>query len=243
MCILPPVEFLIDKVPPEDELDYWSLSWLAANSNYAITPGSIALGGGEALLSGGNLKLIEQISDHYADYKRNLITRSQYDYMRRKSLDLFKSNVGPFERWMFNGKTTHETIRIARGGGVPANANIAKQATRLNQLAKLGKAGGFVLTGVGVAASCVQIGNTKTSQEKNEILVESVSSTAVGLVGGALVGLFLVSNPVGWGTALVLAAGSAAASYGAGKAARYAYDTAGNKVDFVTGLGVDKVCR
>lgn len=136
------------------------------------------------------------------------------------SLDKLKSNIGPFEKWLFGSRTTHEAVRIARGGGVPAGANIARHADKLNKLATVGKVGGYALVGVGLTASCMQIADTQDKQEKNEIFVETVASISIGLISGALVGLFLVSNPIGWGTALVLATGSAAVSYGSGKAAK-----------------------
>ena len=79
--------------------------------------------------------------------------------------------------------------------------------------------------------------------EKNEIFVETVASTAVGFGSSLLVGLFLVSNPVGWGTALVLATGTVALSYASGKGARAAYDQYGSRIDLVSGTGVDSVCR
>ena len=100
-----------------------------------------------------------------------------------------------------------------------------------------------MLVGVGVTASCMQIGDTDSRQEKNEIFVETVTSTSVGLVAGYAVGLFLVSNPVGWGTALILAAGTAAVSYASGVGVREAYTAVGHKVDLVSGLGVDSICR
>jgi hypothetical protein len=89
----------------------------------------------------------------------------------------------------------------------------------------------------------MEIANTTDQHEKNEIFVETVGSTATGIVGGFAVTLFLISNPVGWGTALVLALGTAAASYGAGKTALWGYDTFGKKVDFVQGTGVNRICR
>ena len=64
----------------------------------------------------------------------------------------------------------------------------------------------------------------------------------MGGVRRYLAGLFLISNPVGWGTALVLAAGVTAASYIAGKTFWTGYDSYGNHVDFVNGVGIDKVC-
>lgn len=238
-----PESFVLNDVPAQDELDFWMLSWLAQNSNYLVIPGSIAAGSQGNLLSPANIGLVEQISDLYAQYKSGTITENQYAYRRRLLLNQFKNNVGPFEKWLFGNKTSHEAIRIARGGGVPATKNITEHAAHLKKLSAYGKYGGYVLTGVGVAASCVQIADADSRKEKNEILVETVASTSVGLVAGAAVTLFLVSNPVGWGTALVLAAGSAALSYGLGKGTRMAYSLSGTEVDLVSGLGVDKVCH
>lgn len=238
-----PESFVLNDVPAQDELDFWMLSWLAQNSNYLVIPGSVAAGAQGNLLSSGNIRLIEQISDLYAQYKSGGITQNQYEYRRRLLLNQFKNNVGPFERFLFGNKTTHESIRIARGGGVPATQNIIRHADHLKRLSSYGKYGGYVLTGVGVAASCMQIADTDDRQKKNEIFVETVASTSVGLAAGFAVTLFLVSNPVGWGTALVIAAGSAAVSYGSGFLARTAYTTFGKEVDFVSGAGVDSVCR
>jgi hypothetical protein len=134
-------------------------------------------------------------------------------------------------------------VRIARGGGVPATARIVENTQHLKKLAAVAKHGGIVLTGVGVAASCMQIADADTTKEKNEIFVETVASTAVGFGSSLLVGLFLVSNPVGWGTALVLATGTVALSYASGKGARVAYDQYGSRIDLVSGTGVDSVCR
>lgn len=238
-----PPRFVLDSIPAHDELDFWMLSWLAERSNYLVIPGSITLGTQGNLLSPGNVSLIEQIDNLYAQYRSGGITKGQYDYRRRLLLDQFRNNIGPLERWLFGNQTPHQAIRIARGGGVPATQNITRHADRLKRLASYGKHGGYILTGVGVAASCMQIAGTDSRQGKNEIFVETVASTSVGLVAGWAVGLFLVSNPVGWGTALILAGGSAAISYGVGKLARTTYTISGTQVDLVSGAGVDKVCQ
>lgn len=39
-----PGNLVLNGVPPQDELDFWMLSWLAENSNYLLIPGSIATG-------------------------------------------------------------------------------------------------------------------------------------------------------------------------------------------------------
>jgi hypothetical protein len=226
------------------DIDYlWALSWLEHNPNSLVVPGSILAGATSNLLSPGNTALINKVSDLYAEYKSGILTKGQYDARRKGVLDQLKRNLGPAERLLFGNKTTHETIRIARGGGMPATAHIDKNFARLTKAAQLGKYGGIVLTGVGVAASCAQIADTQDRNEKNEIFVETVVSTAMGGVGGYLVGVFLISNPAGWGTALVLATGATALSYLSGKGAKYVYDLKGNKYDFVKGTGVDRLCR
>lgn len=253
MCLAPqenqpklfkaPAPQILSSVPRDSDSDFYALSWLASNANYLTLPGSVALGGQGNLLSGGNLGLIDKVSELYADYKSGKLTKNQYDYQRRLTLDQFRKNIGPFEKLLYGEKTPHEVVRIARGGGVPATANITANTQQLKKLAAMAKHGGIVLTGVGVAASCMQIADADTQKEKNGILVETVVSTVVGGGASFLVGLFLVSNPVGWGTALVLATGSVASGYMAGKASRIAFDRSGTKVDLVEGLGISSVCR
>jgi len=102
--------------------------------------------------------------------------------------------------------------------------------------------GGHVLVGVGLTASCIQIANTQDQHEKNEIFVESITSTAVGMGTSALVGLFLVSNPIGWGTAIVLAAGSTAVGYASGKVAKSFYNSIESKPNLVASTGIESIC-
>ncbi len=222
--------------------NFWALAWLEHNANYLTIPGGIAAGASGNLLSPGNVNLLNEVSDEYAKYKSGEITKSQYDSRRKRALDMFKVNVGPFEKWMFGKNTTHETIRIARAGGIPATANIARYADRLKSLAAVSKGSGIALMGVGVTSACLQIANTMDIKEKNDIFVETITSTTVGVLSGIAVTVFLVSNPVGWGTAIFLAVGSAGVSWGAGAGAGLLYDTFG-KVDFVTGTGTNRICK
>jgi len=235
--------FITESVDESLRDNFWALTWLEHNANYLTIPGGIAAGSTGNLLSPGNVNLINEVSDHYADFKSDRITKSQYNYRRKLALDKLKTNIGPLEKVMFGKNTTHQSIRIARSGGIPATAHITKHADRLKRLAAISKNGGIVLAGVGLTAACVQIANTTNNQEKNEIFVETITSTAVGVGAGAVIGVFLVSNPIGWGTAIVLAVGSVAASYLAGKTARFGYDKLGGQIDFVTGTGVSRVCK
>ncbi|MCF6337800.1 MAG: LysM peptidoglycan-binding domain-containing protein [Gammaproteobacteria bacterium] len=235
-------KFITESVSQHDMDNFWALAWLEHNANYLTIPGGIAAGAAGNLLSPGNVNLLNEVSDEYAKYKSGEITKSQYDYRRKRALDMFKANVGPFEKWMFGKNTTHETIRIARAGGIPATANIAKHADRLKSLAAVSKGAGIALVGVGLTSACLQIANTTDTKEKNEIFVETITSTTVGVLSGVAITAFLVSNPVGWGTAIVLAVSSAGASWGLGKGARNTYDLFG-PIDFVTGTGTDRICK
>lgn len=238
-----PAHFISNQIANNHYDDFWLLSWLEHNSNWLTIPGGVAASTATNLLSQGNIALINQVNDYYADYRSGKISKGQYDYLRKTSLDRLRTNIGPFEKWLFGNKTTHQSIRIARAGGIPANAHIAKHASRLNTLATVGKVGGYALVGVGLTASCMQIANTPDRNEKNEIFVETIASTGAGLGASVVIGLFLISNPIGWGAAIVLATGTAALSYGAGKYARYTYDRRGNQIDLVAGVGVDSICH
>jgi len=237
-----PPAFITQPTHPGDVEGFWALSWLENNANYLTIPGSIAAGATGNLLSPGNINLINEVSDHYADYKTEKTTKGQYDARRKKALDQLKKNIGPMEKLLFGNHTSHQSIRIARRGAIPATAHITRHAERLKRLGAMSKHGGIVLAGVGLTAACMQIASTTDTKEKNEILVETITSTAVGGALGYGVAIFLISNPIGWGTAIVLAVGSVAASYLAGKIARGAYDTHG-KIDFVVGTGVNRICR
>ena len=235
--------FSNQNVDSEERDLFWALTWLASHSSEVSMPANIFAGSVENLLDKNNLDLIESVSDSYAAYRGGSMSRGQYDYARKKALDTLSNRLGPTEKWLFNGRTSKESIRIARGGGVPATQHIKANAARLAKLAKTAKYGGVVLTGVGLAASCYQVANTTGKDEKNDIIVESLASTAAGGLIGVGVGLFLVSNPIGWGTAIVIAAGSAVTAYTAGKIAKGAYDYSGRPVDLHSGLGIDRVCK
>jgi len=114
-----PPPFITQSVHPNDIEGFWALAWLEHNANYLTIPGSMALGAAGNLLTPGNISLIDDVSDQYADYKSEKITKAQYDYRRKKALEQLKRNIGPVEQLLFGKNTTHESIRIARAGGVP----------------------------------------------------------------------------------------------------------------------------
>ena len=147
------------------------------------------------------------------------------------------------ENLLFGNQTSAQALRIAQGGAIPATAHITAHAEKLKQFGRLSKAGGIALTGVGLTASCMGVARTASREEKNKIFVEAIMSTLFGSVTCTLVGLYLISSPVGWGTAVVLAVGSTATGYGMGKVSKLIYSAKFNQADIVNGAGADKLCH
>jgi len=126
---------------------------------------------------------------------------------------------------------------------VVPTARIERHANRIAKLSRYATRGGVILAGVGVALSCRDIANTDDQQEKNEILVETATSTIVGFGSSAVIAIALLSNLVGWTMAIMLGAGAAAASYSAGKYFRHSYSILEKPIDFASVSGIDELCK
>jgi len=200
---------------------------------------STSLGGGVNafgnLVGQGNSELIREITDIHEDFKADKMSRNQYDYRRQKVVKKIAGRMGPvFQR---------NQLRIDQRKGVVPTHRIETHANHIAKLSRLANAGGVILVGAGAMLSCNEIGNTEDRQEKNEIFVETAASSTVGIVGTYVVSALLISNPIGWGLAIVLGVGTAAFAFGSGKLARHAYTIKEEKVDFVSDIGVDKICN
>jgi len=193
-----------------------------------------------------NLPLLNEIPQKYEAYKAGKISKGQYDYFRQRQLKQYTRNIGPMiKQSVYGTQTPRQVMRIDRSKPIPRSTlSMQQHMDKLSRTAKIASRGSIVLVGVGLAASCSQIANTKGRLEKNEIAVETIASTAAGAIGGVAAGVFLVSNPVGWGIVLVVGAATAIASIGAGHAMGEIYKSTDlKKIDLVSGLGIDKVCK
>ena len=90
---------------------------------------------------------------------------------------------------------------------------------------------------------CYSIAHASTTQEKNEIFVETVTGAAVGTAVSIGLGIFLASNPVGWVIGLGLAVGATGLGYGAGKLAKAGYANYGSEYDLVGDSFIGNVCK
>ncbi|NJM31659.1 MAG: hypothetical protein HC848_00625 [Limnobacter sp.] len=206
--------------------------------NAALSTGASGLG----MLTGDrNSRLMHQVMDTYTQYKAGKITKGQYDYARRQTLNTLKNKLGPMEKILFKGKSTHEALRIARSKAIPATEHIARHANRFRQVSRLASRSSVILAGAGLAMACRDIGNTHSRLEQNEIMVESVISSLAGFGGGYLV-LFLITGPIGVGAALVLSAAVSAGAWGTGVAIRNIYTTYGTHLDFAGSTGIRALC-
>lgn len=212
-------------------------SWPVAST--AVGSGMSSLG----MITGErNSTLITQVKAAYEELKRGRITENQYNYIRKKSLDVLQKKLGPMEKLLFKGKTAHEAIRIVRNKAIPATDEIVSHAARFSKLAKLATNGNIVLGIVGVGMTCWDIHDTDNRQKQNEIFVESLASGFAGYFAGLLT-LTLVAGPLGIGVALVLSCATAGVAMGTGKFFGNYYTTSGSKLDLVGALGVRSLCH
>ncbi len=190
-----------------------------------------------------NTSLVTEMAENYNDYKANNITKGLYDSRRQKLLYKLKTKLGPTQRILSGNKPVNEVLRISRSKGTVPIGNINQQVTKMTNLSKYASKGGIVLSVVGLGLACHQIASSDTKQEKNEILVESVSSFGGGLVYGAVLTVLLVATPVGWVAALAIGVGGALTGYGTGRVAKYYYTASGAKIDFASETGVNHLCK
>ena len=150
--------------------------------------------------------------------------------------------IGPLDTLLFNGKTANQGLRISRKLSISATHDITQYADKLTKLSRLAAGGSVILAGVGVAMACKSIGDTDDRQEKNEILVETATTTLAGV--GVAVTLILVSNPLGWAVLIGIGVGTAVGGYLVGKGMAKFYSTSSFKeYDLVEMANVDELCN
>lgn len=99
------------------------------------------------------------------------------------------------------------------------------------------------MASLGVA--CNQIANTDNTNEKNELLVESLGSFTSGAIytGATTLAVFMMATPVGWVGALAIGAAGAWLSYKTGQKSKELYSLYGNNYDLVGQTGIGKFCK
>lgn len=190
-----------------------------------------------------NTPLVAEMAENYNDYKAKKITKGQYDYRRKTLLNRLKVKLGPVNMLINGTKSPNEVLRISRKkGSVPTHV-MTQQIKQMGTLSKLASRGGVVLSVAGLGVACHEIAISDNKQQKNEVLVESVFALAGGALFGATATVLLVGTPVGWIAALAIGVGGVLSGYASGKIAEHIYSTTGSKIDFVSDLGVSRLCK
>lgn len=125
-----------------------------------------------------NAPYLQKLVTLYNAYKADKLSKSQYDYQRRKVISAFEQRIGPFTKALSRKKSQRQILRISRSKGKTPTANITKQIRRMNKMATYAKVGGGLLTAASLGLACQEIGNTDSSLQKNHILVESFGGGA-----------------------------------------------------------------
>ncbi|MCI0507206.1 MAG: hypothetical protein L0Z73_14015 [Gammaproteobacteria bacterium] len=185
-----------------------------------------------------------EMVQNYNDFKARKKSRGAYDYKRKQLLNKLDTNLGPTKRILHGSKPASEVLRISRKRGRRPTISLEKQSVKMLNIAKKARAGGVVLSAVGLAVACHEIANTADRHTKNEILVESVGGVIGGAVYGGLATLAIVAmvTPVGWVAALVIGVGGAVSGLASGYGAKHLYNTRGRHIDFAKSTGVDSLC-
>jgi len=224
-----------------------------ADPSFWVASGATVAGSASAVLNDETLRLMRQLLELDAKYiaagagKAPVDLKREYKAARQRIITQLQNATGPMQKILFGGQNVQEALRLLKPGhAVPVNSHVAQHAASLRRLATLSKGGGVVLTGVGLTASCLEIGRTADRHQKNLIFVEAISGAAAGVFAGAgtaALGFFLVSNPLGWGVAIALGVAGGYGAMGVGKAFRNLYDKRGNQMDLVAATKVDWLCR
>lgn len=154
-----------------------------------------------------------EIIKKYNGYKSGVFTKGQYDYARKIQIEKSKKELGAFASLIDGKRKPNEIIRIS-----PRALNktelIEKEVTKLTRISRLAKGGGVLLAGVNLALTGVKLKAANSADERAVIVAEEAGSIAGAAAAGvaieALVGVVLVSNPVGWVALAVLVGGSVA---------------------------------
>lgn len=179
---------------------------------------------------------LQSMVRNYEAYKTGGLTRGSYDYQRALRLGEHSRKLGYMEKLVYPTRPKNEILRIdTRKGAVPT-ARIKAGINQASRVKFLTRTGNVVFLGAGMGVACSQIAVADSQKEKNLILVDYATVTAVGI------GLMLAVTPVGWVSLVAIGVAGAATGMAAGWGAKKLYDQYGNDLDLASMTGVSKVC-
>tara|TARA_R110001583_G_scaffold97103_7_gene241859 strand:+ start:1324 stop:1806 length:483 start_codon:yes stop_codon:yes gene_type:complete len=152
----------------------------------SLATASAMAGGADALLN-SNKSLISKIAVSYEQYKQGAISKNQYDYIRKQTIDKLSENMKSTTRLFTGDKSVKEVLRISRTKGTVPTANIKYAASKIGDY---GKAAGSVYQymGEGNIADTTGITNvcrnifehaSKTGIDTNKLLISNNLSSVL----------------------------------------------------------------
>lgn len=190
------------------------------------------------------IPMTTELAENYEKYKSGGLSKGQYDYQRRKTLQRLKTHLGPTNLLLNGANSPNEVLRISRRAGTEPTQAITQQISKMQRLSKVAARGGVALSVVGLGIACHEMAQTDDIGKKNDIFVETfgafAGSAAFGLA--ATIGVALMATPVGWAGALIIGAGSVITGFATSHIARGVYDATGRPVDFANLTGVASLC-
>jgi hypothetical protein len=186
---------------------------------------------------------LQRMLRNYGKYKRGELTKGAYSYRRTSQIKMHTATLGAgLEDLLYNGKAPNEVLRIDLRKGTPRTINITETVSSAKKLANVAQKGIVVLKGVSLGIAVKEFYDADTNHDRARIVVEEAVSTGSQAVAAYAIGIMLVSTPVGWVGLAVIAVGTAALGYGAGKGAAALFDRYGRQLNLDTVTSVGKAC-
>lgn len=196
-----------------------------------------------------NIAIMNQLAALHEQRASSKISQGYFKNQKKLLIDSYVKETGLIGKLIHNENNLRTYLhQNPTQRGISPAGKFTMEAKHMAKLARLAKGSGLILTASGVYMTKQNMCNAETNYEQNVALVKGTGSLAGGTLGGMLgayaVGLVVASGPVGWVLAVVV---SGATAFVAGDAvassAKFFYDRFGNKVDFASSTGINRICN
>lgn len=116
------------------------------------------------------IPMTTELAENYEKYKSGGLSKGQYDYQRRKTLQRLKTHLGPTNLLLNGANSPNEVLRISRRAGTEPTQAITQQISKMQRLSKVAARGGVALSVVGLGIACHEMAQTDDIGKKKRYL-------------------------------------------------------------------------
>lgn len=181
---------------------------------------------------------IQKVALEYYRKDAGMITKGEYDYRRRASLQKAEKQLGVLRPLIYPRRRVSEVVRIKPHAAMRTH-RVMQEVDTMARISKVMSRGAVVLKLVDAGMKIQKYNAATTREEKTAVVVDSAGDmvgSTLGAAAGVALATVLLATPVGWlGVGLAMAGGIAG-----GEAGEYLadvlskdllYDQHGNRID------------